>query len=97
MRAILFVLVFLLAACSDRTAAPILPEAKLIGKNRDVFIGTTRSMNAAGEFGIGRSSSLNLLQATVSLPPGRPLGSVSDGQDPPQARPRFYSGRIGLL
>ncbi|MEL7130870.1 MAG: alpha/beta fold hydrolase [Pseudomonadota bacterium] len=84
MRTILFILIFVVAACSDRTAAPILPEAKTIGTNRTVFVGTTRAMNEAGEFGIGRSPSLNLLQATVSLPPGRALGTVSDGQDRPR-------------
>lgn len=84
MRRIVLGLFLLLAACSDRTAAPIVPTAQDIGINRDVFIGTTRDLNEAGEFGIGRSSSLNLLQATVSLPPGRALGTVSDGQDRPK-------------
>ncbi|WP_299045131.1 alpha/beta fold hydrolase [uncultured Tateyamaria sp.] len=84
MRALVFGLVILIAACSDRTAAPIVPAALGVGTNRDVFIGTTRSMNAMNEFGIGRSPSLNLLQATVSLPPGRAIGTVSDGQDRPK-------------
>ncbi|WP_299203363.1 alpha/beta fold hydrolase [uncultured Tateyamaria sp.] len=96
MRAILFILVLIVAACSDRTAAPILPEAQLVGKNRDVFIGTTRSMNAAGEFGIGRSASLNLLQATVSLPPGRTLGSVSDGQERPKPDRDFTIAALNI-
>ncbi|WP_299547897.1 alpha/beta fold hydrolase [uncultured Tateyamaria sp.] len=95
MRAILFVLIFLLAACSDRTDAPIIPGAKFIGTNRDVFIGTTRSLNGAGEFGIGRSSTLKLLQATVSLPPGRALGSVSDGQDRPKPERDFTLAALG--
>lgn len=95
MRAILLVLIFVLAACSDRTAAPIVPEAKFIGTNRDVFIGTTRSLNDAGEFGIGRSPSLKLLQATVSLPPGRALGSVSDGQDRPKPDRDFTLAALG--
>lgn len=89
MRAILLVLILGLAACSDRTAAPIVPQAKSVGINRDIFIGTTRSLNDQGQFGIGRSSTLNLLQATVSLPPGRALGSVSDGQETPKPERDF--------
>ncbi|MBY5933413.1 alpha/beta fold hydrolase [Tateyamaria omphalii] len=84
MRALLLVLILALASCSDRTAAPVIPAALDIGTNRDVFIGTTRGVNDAGEYGIGRSTSLNLLQATVSLPPGRALGTVSDGQERPK-------------
>lgn len=89
MRAIFLVLVIALAACSDRTAAPIVPEAKTMGVNRDIFIGTTRALNDEGQFGIGRSPSLSLLQATVSLPPGRELGSVSDGQEQPKPERDF--------
>ena len=89
MRAIILALLVALAACSDRTDAPIVPEAKTIGINRDIFIGTTRSLNDRNQFGIGRSSSLNLLQATISLPPGRALGSVSDGQDRPKPERDF--------
>lgn len=89
MRAILLVLFMALAACSDRTDAPVVPGAKSVGINRDIFIGTTRSLNDVGQFGIGRSPSLNLLQATVSLPPGRKLGSVSDGQDRPKPERDF--------
>ncbi|WP_193743502.1 alpha/beta fold hydrolase [Tateyamaria sp. ANG-S1] len=62
----------------------MIPAALDIGTNRDVFIGTTRGINDAGEYGIGRSASLNLLQATISLPPGRALGTVSDGQERPK-------------
>ncbi|WP_299650804.1 alpha/beta hydrolase [uncultured Tateyamaria sp.] len=89
MRAILLGLIMVLAACNDRTAAPIVPAAKSVGINRDIFIGTTRSLDDQGQFGIGRSSSLSLLQATVSLPPKRALGSVTDGQDRPKPERDF--------
>ncbi|MEX0310090.1 MAG: alpha/beta hydrolase [Tateyamaria sp.] len=89
MRAILMLLFLGLAACSDRTAAPIVPEALSVGTNRDIFMGTTRSLNGMGEFGIGRSTSLTLLNATVSIPPDREIGSISDGQERPRPERDF--------
>ncbi|MEO0402283.1 MAG: alpha/beta fold hydrolase [Pseudomonadota bacterium] len=84
MRWILVALAFALIGCSDRTAAPVIPEALDFGLNKTVFIGTTRAMNDAGEYGIGRAPSLQLLEAQVSIPPNRALGSVSDGFDKPK-------------
>lgn len=89
MRWYLLSLLLVLAACSDRTAAPLRPDALLIGTNRDVFIGTSRAINADGEYGIGRSQSLNLLQTTVSIPPDRDIGTVSDGFDKPKPERDF--------
>ncbi|MEO0503517.1 MAG: alpha/beta fold hydrolase [Pseudomonadota bacterium] len=84
MRLLIVLLMTLLVGCSDRTAAPIVPQALEVGTNRTVFIGTTRAMNAAGEFGIGRATGLTLLETTVSIPPDREIGSLSDGFDKPR-------------
>ncbi|MEO1555557.1 MAG: alpha/beta fold hydrolase [Pseudomonadota bacterium] len=84
MRWVTFALIFSLAACSDRTAQPIVPDALNFGLNVPVFMGTTRAMNDASEFGIGRSTSLQLIKATVSIPPNRDVGSVSDGFETPR-------------
>lgn len=89
MRWVAIALVLVVAACSDRTAAPIVPEALNFGLNKKVFIGTTRAINDAGEFGIERSTTLHLLEATVSIPPDRELGSVSDGFDKPKPERDF--------
>jgi esterase/lipase superfamily enzyme len=89
MRWIILYLTIALVGCSDRTAAPIRPDALTVGLNTDVFIGTTRAINAVGEYGIGRSTKLSLLQATVSIPPERDIGSVSDGQDKPKPERDF--------
>jgi len=89
MRWLMAILVFAVAACNDRTAAPIVPSALEVGLNREVYIGTTRAMNANGEFGIERSTQLNLLHAIVSIPPERELGSVSDGFENPNPQRDF--------
>lgn len=89
MRWVVFASFMILAGCSDRTAAPIVPTALNFGLNAPVFLGTTRALNDAGEFGIERSTSLRLIKATVSIPPNRELGSVSDGQDSPKPQRDF--------
>ncbi|MEO0381024.1 MAG: alpha/beta fold hydrolase [Pseudomonadota bacterium] len=89
MRWVIFTSLVLLAACADRTAAPVVPAALNFGLNTPVFLGTTRALNEAGEFGIERSTSLRLIKATVSIPPNRELGSVSDGQDSPKPERDF--------
>lgn len=89
MRWLTLLMMILLIGCSDRTAAPIVPDALNVGVNRTVFIGTTRAKNAAGEFGIGRSQRLSLLQSEVSIPPNREIGTVSDGFDRPKPERDF--------
>jgi esterase/lipase superfamily enzyme len=94
MRWVIVVLILTLVGCSDRTAAPVLPDALNIGLNRNVFIGTTRSINPAGEYGIGRATSLSLMRAIVSIPPDRALGSVSDGFDKPKPERDFVFAKL---
>ncbi len=84
MRWVTVALIMVLSACSDRTAAPVVPDALNFGLNVPVYVGTTRALNEAGEFGIERSTTLRLIKATVSIPPNRDLGSVSDGYDNPK-------------
>lgn len=89
-----FVLALTLVGCSDRTAAPIVPDALNFGLNKTVFMGTTRDLNDAGEFGIERSTQLHLMEATVSIPPNRELGTVSDGLDKPKPERDFALAAI---
>jgi hypothetical protein len=67
MRWLLIFMTFSLVACSNRTAAPILPSALSIGTNRTVFVGTTRVEEIDGTFGIRRSPHLQLLELDISI------------------------------
>lgn len=89
MRWLLIFVTFSLVACSNRTAAPIVPSALSIGTNRTVFVGTTRIEEEDGTFGIRRSSQLQLLELDVSIPPNRDAGTISDGQDKPNPQKDF--------
>lgn len=89
MRCLLIFLTFSLVACSNRTAAPIVPSALSIGSNRTVFVGTTRIEEADGTFGIRRSSDLQLLELNISIPPSRAAGTISDGQKRPNPQKDF--------
>lgn len=55
MRWVTAVLICALAACSDRTVAPIVPAAATIGQNTIMLISTPRTLNVTGEFLRGRS------------------------------------------
>lgn len=94
MRWMIIALAFALASCNDRTAAPVVPDALNFGLNKTVFIGTTRQLNDAGEYGIDRATSLQFLQATVSIPPQREIGSVSDGFDKPKPERDFVIAEL---
>lgn len=89
MRWLALILLLTLAACNDRTAAPILPDALGVGPNRTVFLGTTRLLNEGGEYGIGRAHTLSFLRANVSIPPRRAVGTVSYGFEAPDPEKNF--------
>lgn len=82
MRYIVVVMLLVLAACSDRTEAPIVPDALTTGELRKVYVGTTRGFRD-GVYGIDRSDQLDLINVTVSLPPNRMLGEISYGRANP--------------
>ncbi len=88
MRAILLSGLVLLTACADRIEAPLVPEALTVGEGRKVYVGTTREFHD-GHYGIGRSDSLDLLDVTVSLPPNRIPGQISDGGATPKPERDF--------
>jgi len=85
----LIISVFLLSACADRVASPVVPAALDIGTIRSVFVGTTRAEYPPGTFSIGRSPNLKLLQVKVSIPPEHRFGRISDGQDNPNPERDF--------
>lgn len=88
MRFVLIASLCLLAACTSRTDAPIVPQALSIGDLRKVYVGTTRAFEE-GVYGFGRSEDLTLLDVTVSLPPGREVGEISYGGANPDPRKDF--------
>lgn len=85
------VVVSLLSACtlSDRTSAPIVPQAAKVGTNQTVFFGTTRSKTPEGVYGIGRTGDVQLGQVDVSMPPGRTPGLITYGGDAPDPEIHF--------
>lgn len=73
-----------LSACSDRTDGPLVPEAASIGFLQTVFVATNRQELPNGEFGIGRTPDLKMMQFAVSIPKERVAGEISDGRDKPK-------------
>ena len=92
MRRFILAAFVVLAGCSDRTHAPIVPAALTIGTNKTVFVGTTRKRDPNGTFGIHRSNVLQLLELEISIPPKRDLGTISDGFEKPNPIKDFAIG-----
>jgi esterase/lipase superfamily enzyme len=89
MRWLIILVTFSLVACSDRTAAPIVPAALEIGGNHTVLVGTTRALDDNGRFGIGRSAQLQFVELDISIPPNRETGTISDGLKRPNPNKDF--------
>lgn len=93
MRYIVVVMLLMLAACSDRTEAPIVPDALKSGELRKVYVGTTRAFRD-GVYGIDRSDQLDLMNVMVSLPPDRMLGEISYGRANPDPGKDFVLAQM---
>ena len=71
------VLCFAMAGCADRNQMPVLTEEQAIGTPHTVFIATNREQADDGTFGPGRSQTLTLMEATVSIPKNHAPGDLS--------------------
>lgn len=88
-RVILISLVFLIAACVDRGATVIVPEALNIGTVREVHVATLRAPNEQGWFGRERAKELSFSTIAVSVPPEHRPGKVRPGLARPDPRRDF--------
>ncbi|MFK7754936.1 MAG: alpha/beta hydrolase [Sedimentitalea sp.] len=84
-----FSFVFLLVACTDRSFTPVLPEALSVGRAHTVFAATSREPEDSGAFGPERSSTLRLLELTVSIPPSHEPGQLNFGYATPNPATQF--------
>ncbi|SDI79893.1 Esterase/lipase superfamily enzyme [Lutimaribacter saemankumensis] len=90
MRRVLTILfVFLIAACVDRGATVIVPEALNIGTIRDVHVATLRAPNEQGWFGSERAKELSFSTVSISVPPEHEPGKVRAGLARPDPRREF--------
>lgn len=83
MRQMLLLTCLALAACSERAPTPIVPAALQVGTLKSVFVMTNRAPATQGQFGFERSFTSTRMRLTVSIPPEREAGTISDGQDRP--------------
>jgi esterase/lipase superfamily enzyme len=77
MRRIALILVFALSGCGPRGEMVVIPEAAQIGTDSEVFIGTTRRLDAkTHQFVSARSDTLTLARYDVSIPPAHQPGKI---------------------
>lgn len=78
-----------LAACSAPGPTPLVPEAIDVGTPKRVFVATNRVPEDQGQFGFDRSFNATRMALTVTVPPDRDPGTVSDGKDRPNPNTHF--------
>lgn len=70
--------ILVLAACSPRGFVTVAPEAAVVGDVVPVFVGTTRSYDAASQtFSFARSENLTYGRFDISVPPNRDAGEIA--------------------
>ncbi|MFY0310460.1 alpha/beta hydrolase [Leisingera sp. D0M16] len=83
------VLLVLLSGCADRHYSPVLPAAKQIGKQHTVFVASVRGKEADGTYRHRRSSNVELMEMTVSIPSGRKAGTLNFSHGNPDPQTEF--------
>lgn len=98
--------VLTLAACAPRGSITIVPAAAQVGQVRQVFVGTTRTLDTATmTFSSERHEGVDYAQVDVSVPPERKLGTITfphrDGAPDPRkdfltTAETIYAGPTGF-
>lgn len=86
---IFLIALLILVGCTDRTAAPVVPQALEVGQPVTVFAGSTRLREADDSFGSRRSETLQHLELTVSVPPEHMAGDLNFGYANPDPQRQF--------
>lgn len=82
------------SACTPRGVITVMPEAAKIGHLRSIFIGTTRGMEANGQFLDKRVTDVSFHSYDVSIPPSHKPGEVSWPRGKPDPQKDFVTTRI---
>jgi esterase/lipase superfamily enzyme len=72
----IFVLLVLVAACTDKSQVVMAPEAAQIGTEHKAFVATLRAPAESGWFGGDRATSLAYLDVDVAVPPAHNGGKI---------------------
>jgi esterase/lipase superfamily enzyme len=88
-RAFLIILALTIAACTDRGATILTPEAAKIGTLHRVFIATERMPAENGWFDASRSEERRFLSVDVSVPPDHSKGRIRAGYARPDPNRNF--------
>ena len=87
------ILALALGGCVDRSFTPTVPKALEIGTPYTVYAATTRAREANGAYGFRRSDRMQLLELTVSIPPGHRPGTIEFAYANPKPDSQFTIAR----
>lgn len=78
------------AACADRTPAPVVPlQPDIRQSSKELLVATTRDRNEAGYFSGARSEKTSFLRAVVGIPPNHKPGDAPKYSDRPNPKKHF--------
>lgn len=75
-RTLLIISLGFVLGCSPQGAITEFSDAAMVGKVRNIYVGTTRRMIVGGHFGSKRSANLTYHRYDISVPPVRETGQV---------------------
>ena len=78
-------------ACSPRGEITLLPDAAQVGKVRNIYIGTTRGVDADGRFNNRREMGVTFHRYDISVPPHHKTGEITWPRRKPDPQNAFYT------
>ena len=79
------------AACAARGTIALFPDAALVGKVHNVFIATTRSIDANGNFTGKRNGDVSFHRYDISVPPNHKIGKIDWPHGKPDPARAFFT------
>ena len=81
----------LIVACTPRGIITVFPDAALVGQVRNVFVGTTRGIEANGIFNNERMAEVSFHRYDVSVPPQHKPGQIDWPRGEPNPETSFFT------
>lgn len=90
-RILIITILSFVVACTPRGAITVFPDAALVGQVQNVFVGTTRSIDANGEFTSKRTADVTYHRYNISVPPQHETGEIDWPRGKPDPKRAFLT------
>jgi len=94
LRVLIFTSLSFVAACTPRGAITLFPDVAHVGQIRQVFVGTTRSVDDNGRFNNKRTENVTYHRYAISVPPQHEVGEIEWPKRNPDPTKNFLTTSI---